>query len=152
MLDDTAMRVMLSLRADYAVRAMLALGAMDRGAPISARRIAERTRIPARFVAHVMADLGRAELVRGARGRGGGYRLATTADRIDLLQIVDAVDGSDSLPRCVLRGGPCDVNGRCAVHDAFAGATAALRDRLHDATLAGLVDKAELGGGGRPIV
>lgn len=135
------MRVSLSLRGDYAVRAMLALGAMDPGAPVSARRIGLQTGIPARFVAHVLGDLGRSGLVVGSPGRAGGYRLAAPAEQIDLLQIVDAVDGSDAAPRCVLRGGACDVNGRCVVHDTFAGATRALRAELRGATLAELITK-----------
>lgn len=142
------MRVSLSLRGDYAVRAMLALGTMDHGTPVSARRVAGRTGIPARFVSHVLTDLGRAGLVVGMPGRAGGYRLARPPARIDLLQIVDAVDGSDADQRCVLRGGTCDVNAHCAVHDAFAGATTAMRSELEAATLAELVAR----GGDDPSV
>jgi Rrf2 family protein len=138
------MRVSLSLRGDYAVRAMLALGALDQGAPVSARRIAERTHIPARFVAHVLVDLGRAGLVVGTTGRRGGYRLKLPADRIDLLQIVNSVDGTDVDPRCVLRGGACDVGGRCAVHDAFGGASIALREKLRESKLVDLVARDSL--------
>lgn len=133
------MRVSLSLRGDYAVRTMLALGqhAADGGESLlPANRIAAQMAIPVGFVAHVLSDLGRAGLVAGRTGRNGGYRLTLPADRIDLLRIVDAVEERGTLPRCVLRGGPCDAVGRCAVHDAFAGATAALRAELAKTTLA----------------
>lgn len=133
------MRATLSLRGDYAVRAMLALGALDAGEPVSARRIAERTRIPGRFVAHVMTDLARAGLVAGTTGRRGGYRLAAPTAEISLLSIVDAVEERGGDPRCVLRGGACDASGRCAVHDAFFAATDALRISLRQTTLAELV-------------
>jgi Rrf2 family protein len=140
------MRVTLSLRGDYAVRAMLAM-AEHAAAPdpdaapslLSAARIATRMRIPARFVAHVLGDLSRAGLVVGATGRTGGYRLAEPAERIDLLRIVDAAEPKGDPPRCVLRGIPCDPDGRCAVHDAFGGATAALRMELARTSLASLV-------------
>lgn len=142
------MRVTLSLRGDYAVRAMLALAEHERGPTtggatpplLSAGRIAARMRIPHRFVAHVLADLGRARLVIGSPGRIGGYRLAVPADRIDLLQIVDAAEPEAAVARCVLRGIPCDPTGRCAVHDAFGAATNALRLELARTSLAGLVD------------
>jgi Rrf2 family protein len=107
--------------------------------PLSAARIATEMRIPARFVAHVLADLGRANLVVGSPGRNGGYRLALPAERIDLLRIVDAAEPAGSPARCVLRGIPCDPTGRCAVHDAFSGATSALRAELARTSLAGLV-------------
>jgi Rrf2 family protein len=146
-------RVTLTLRGDYAVRAMLALAEHERRAPgegdgpdgvadlplLSAARIAARMNIPARFVAHVLSDLARAGLVVASAGRRGGYRLAVPPDQIDLLRIVDAAEPQGVVARCVLRGIPCDPTGRCAVHDAFGGATAALRGKLARTSLAGLV-------------
>lgn len=143
------MRVTLTLRGDYAVRAMLALAQHERRASdlpdepaplLSAGRIAAQMRIPHRFVAHVLGDLGRAGLVVGSTGRRGGYRLAAPPDAIDLLRIVDAAEPNGSVARCVLRGIPCDPDGRCAVHDAFNGATRALRGELAGTSLASLVD------------
>jgi Rrf2 family protein len=144
------MRVSLSLRGDYAVRAMLALAeherAQDPGAGrtelLSAAAIAEHMRIPPRFVAHVLGDLGRAGLVAGSTGRRGGYRLARPATAIDLLAIVDAAERSIEPARCVLRGIPCDPVGRCAAHDAFSAATAAVRRELAHRSLASLASPA----------
>jgi Rrf2 family protein len=140
------MRVSLSLRGDYAVRAMLALAqhesARDRGAAsglLSVAAIAAGMRIPPRFAAHVLGDLGRAELVVGSTGRRGGYRLARPAADIDLLRIVDAAERADTPARCVLRGIPCDPAGRCAAHDAFSAATDAVRRELARTSLASLV-------------
>jgi Rrf2 family protein len=92
-------------------------------------------------VAHVLTDLGRAHLVVGSPGRNGGYRLACPPEQIDLLRIVDAAEPAGSPARCVLRGIPCDPAGRCAVHDTFSGATAALRAELARTSLSGLVDR-----------
>lgn len=130
------MRLELTRRGDYAVRAMLALAVMDGTRPVSARRIAERMGIPVRFLPHVLTDLVRAGLVVGTTGRTGGYRLAVAADELDLLRIVDAVEDDGGAARCVLRGGPCGVDGRCAVHDAFSSATEAMRRELRNTTLA----------------
>ncbi len=138
----SGLRLTLSLRGDYAVRTMLALGRAGDRELLTAAAIAARMAIPARFVAHVLADLSRAGLVVGRTGRSGGYRLARPAAEIDLLRIVEAAQDSDRQPRCVLRGGPCDVDGRCAVHDAFGAATAALRAELAATTLAELAGRA----------
>lgn len=133
------MRLELTRRGDYAVRAALAITLLDEGRPVSARRIAERMDIPARFLAHVLADLVRAGIVVGTTGRSGGYRLAAPASEIDLLRVVDAVEEDGEPPRCVLRGGPCRLDGTCAVHDAFFEATTAMRRALSAAKLADLV-------------
>lgn len=135
------MRVTLSRRGDYAVRTMVALGREPFGSVLSAGRIAERMNMPVGFLAHVLADLGRAGLVVGQAGRAGGYRLALPAAEISLLQIVDAAE-RDAAPRCVLRGGPCDVAGRCAVHDAFWAATEAVRGQLAATSLADVTPRA----------
>jgi Rrf2 family protein len=117
---------------------MLALAIIDGEHWVSARRIAQRMDIPVRFLPHVLTDLVRAGLVVGMPGRTGGYRLAHAAVEIDLLRIVDAVEERGAIPRCVLRGGACGLPGHCAVHDAFAAATAAMRSELSATTLAGL--------------
>ena len=140
----TAVRVVLSLRGDYAVRAMLALAAHNGDGWLSAPRIAERMSIPARFLPHVLTDLSRAGLVVGQPGRTGGYRLARPAREIDLLRIVEAVEDTEQPARCVLRGGPCGIDGRCAVHDAFAGATRVLKAELSRANLAELARRGGL--------
>jgi len=130
------MRLTLSLRADYAVRAMVSLAALESPAPVSARSLSDRMAIPTRFLPHVLADLGRAGLVIGTPGRNGGYRLARPAEAINLLSIVDAAETRPGPAICVLRGGPCAPDGRCAVHDAFVAAGEATRDTLRATTLA----------------
>ena len=110
------MHLELTLRGDYAVRASLAIALLEDGRPVSARRIAERMDIPPGFLAHVLTDLVRAGIVVGTAGRNGGYRLAAPASAIDLLRVVDAVEERGDPPRCVMRGGPCRLDGTCAVH------------------------------------
>jgi cysteine desulfurase len=130
----------LTRRGDYAVRAMLALAAADAadpaGTPVSARRIAERMAIPGRFVPHVLADLVAAGLVSARTGRAGGYRLARPAAEISLLDVITAVEGDARRRGCVLRGVPCGTDGFCAVHPVFMAAQDAILDHLARATLA----------------
>jgi Rrf2 family protein len=128
------MRLELTRRGDYAVRAMLALG-HDRGGLLSVRHIAAEMAVPARFLPQVMADLVRARLVEGVPGRRGGYRLALPARDISLLAIVEAVEGDSRRRTCILRGGPCLTDGKCCVHDAFFDAQEAMITRLDQVKL-----------------
>jgi len=135
------MRLELTRRGDYAIRAMLAL-ADDTGAGtewLSVPRVSAAMAIPERFLPRVMADLVEAGLVVGRRGRTGGYRLARPAAAITLLDIIAAAEPEPDPRTCILRGGPCGLNGRCAVHDAFSGAREAMLDRLDATTLAEVV-------------
>ena len=78
--------------------------------------------IPERFLPRVMTDLVAAGLVEGGAGRTGGYRLARPRRAITLLDIIAAVEPEPDRATCILRGGPCGLDGRCAVHDAFTDA------------------------------
>lgn len=132
------MRLELTRRGDYAVRAMLALSAPDVEPWLSASRISGAMSIPERFLPRVLRELARGGLIEARTGRTGGYRLARPAGEITLLDVIAAVEPEDDARRCVLRGIPCNPDGRCAVHDSFDQARTAMHRRLAQATLAEL--------------
>jgi Rrf2 family protein len=133
--DTHSVRLELTRRADYAVRAMLALAAPDEPGLQSVRHIAQRMSIPPRFLPQVMRDLTAAGLVEAQPGRRGGYRLTRTVDQVSLLDIIEASEGDTRRQTCVLRGGPCGRDGYCAVHPVFADAQDAVMTQLDRASL-----------------
>jgi Rrf2 family transcriptional regulator, iron-sulfur cluster assembly transcription factor len=137
------MRLELTKRGDYAVRAMLALTRGSGNGLLSARRIAEAEDIPVRFLPQVLADLQHAGLVEAAAGRTGGYRLARDAATVSLLDVIEAVEGHSRRQSCVLRGKPCGVDGNCAVHDVFVAGQEALRGTFARSTLEELAARAD---------
>ena len=132
------MRLELTRRGDYAVRAMLALSDPSVEPWLSAVRISGAMSIPERFLPRVLRDLARAGLVEARTGRTGGYRLARPAGTITLFDVIAAVEPEDDARRCILRGIPCSPDGRCAVHDTFDQARTAMQGRLAATTLADL--------------
>jgi Rrf2 family transcriptional regulator, iron-sulfur cluster assembly transcription factor len=136
------MRLELTKRGDYAVRAMLALARGSGNGLLSARRIADAMAIPVRFLPQVLADLQRAGLVEAAPGRAGGYRLSRDAEAISLLDVIEAVEGDSRRRSCVLRGGPCGIDGHCDVHEVFFQGQEALRSTFAASTLADLAGPA----------
>ena len=138
------MRLQLTRRADYAVRAMLALARHDDGL-LSGNRIAAAMDIPPRYVAQVMGDLVQAGLVEARTGRRGGYRLAQRPAQISILTVVEAVEGDARRRTCVLRGGACSRDAVCDVHQIFSSAQDALLERLSAARLSDAVN-----GGSQP--
>jgi Rrf2 family protein len=134
-------RLELTKRGDYAVRAMVALASAPPGTLLSVPRMAEEMGIPVRFLPQVMGDLARAGLVTSATGRAGGYRLARPASAVSLLDVVEAVEGDSRRRTCILRGVPCGIDGTtCAVHDPFFAAQDAMIDRLSSADLAAIAE------------
>jgi len=136
------MRLELTRRGDYAVRAMLSLAEHDGNGSgndwLSVARMSAAMGIPERFLPRVMTELARSGLVEGHLGRSGGYRLARPAASITLLEVIQAVEPDDGERVCVLRGGPCGRDGVCAVHGVFTEARNAMLDTLATARLADL--------------
>ena len=132
------MRLELTKRADYAIRAVLALSRAAGSELLSVRRIAADQRVPERFLPQVMRDLVLAGVVEGTVGRSGGYRLAKPSAEISLLDVVEAVEGDSRRRVCILRGGPCGVAAVCDVHAVFAAAQDDVLGRLRSTTVAGV--------------
>lgn len=85
---------MLSQKAKYAIKALIALAKAPDGGLVQARDIAERQHIPKKFLDLIFFELRRHGLIQSIRGRDGGYRLAQAAGHISIAQIVRAVDGA----------------------------------------------------------
>lgn len=109
----------LSQTAGYAV---LALSCLDpQGRSLSqAAAIAEATGIPAAYLPKILRQLRDAGLVAGRRGQGGGVTLARPAERITLLEIVDAVEGPGWGDRCLLGLPECSGECPCPMHEFWA--------------------------------
>ena len=135
------MRLELTRRGDYAIRAMLALAPRSAGAPTAGREIAAEMGIPIGFLPRVMGDLVTAGLVRSTTGRTGGYALARAPATISLLDVIEAAEGDSRRTTCVLRGGPCGPDGHCRVHPVFVDAQDALLERLSGVSLGDIADR-----------
>jgi Rrf2 family protein len=147
------MRLELTHRGSYAIRAVLTLARADGDEVVPARRIAKEMDIPVRFLPQVLGDLSRAGIVEARLGRAGGYRLSKPASSISLLDIIEASEGDARRQSCVLSGKPCDGAEPCDVHEMFYEAQEAILQRLDDVSVADVVAdgrKAPLGLDGVP--
>ena len=86
------LRMRLSARADYALRAAIELAASGEG-HVTAEQLAKAQQIPAKFLEAILTQLRRAGLVRSQRGPDGGFWLARPAEEISLADIIRAIDG-----------------------------------------------------------
>ena len=92
---------MLSQKTRYALKALLELSTLPPGASLSSAEIAARRDIPAKFLEAILAELKRDGLVRGQRGRGGGYQLGQSAEVISFGAVVRLMEGPLALLPCV---------------------------------------------------
>jgi Rrf2 family protein len=83
----------LNHAASYAVHAMVHIAGNKPDVPQASHEIAQKHKIPERFLLKVLKPMVSAGLLRSVKGPHGGYSLAKPAAQISLLQIVEAVDG-----------------------------------------------------------
>jgi Rrf2 family protein len=91
----------LSQRTRYALKALLELAALPAGATLSSAAISARRTIPGKFLEAILVELQRNGLVRGKRGRSGGYQLAQSAGAISFGGVVRLMEGPLALLPCV---------------------------------------------------
>lgn len=94
----------LSKRGEYGLRAMIYLATVQAhtpGAMVQIKDIAEREKMPAKYLEQILLALKNAGLLNSRMGIGGGYYLARPPQEISLSQIVRVLDGPLAPIRCV---------------------------------------------------
>jgi len=134
----------ITRRADYAVRILLALAAEPAGTLTQARALAASTDVPPAFLYRITAALVQAGLVRSCPGPTGGLALARPAAEINVLQILEAMDGPLCLNVCLVRPHECPRDRQCPAHGLWGRLQTGLAQQLRQATLAGLLAEGQL--------
>lgn len=120
---------------EYAIRALTYLAGRPPGRHASLAEIAGAQELPQPFLGKLLQDLVRAGMVKSARGPTGGYALAYPADEITLLDVKDAIEGTEDLERCAVGLDPCSDETPCPLHDAFKPLRQTIRHYLEETTL-----------------
>lgn len=94
-------RAMLSKRAKYAIKTLLYLCKNQGQAPVSAKVIAERERIPYKFLENILRELRQHRILKSERGPDGGYRFLMAPEAVKVSDIIRIVDGPIALIPCV---------------------------------------------------
>jgi Rrf2 family protein len=106
----------VSRKIDYALRAAIHLANEennDRACSLSA--IAERERVPRKFLEKIIQELIHKGLVRSRRGPHGGYVLARPPEEMTFRDVIEAVEGPISLNVCVGDHADCFLIGTCGM-------------------------------------
>lgn len=126
----------LSKMTDYAVVVLTTLAYAD-GALHTATSLADRTGLPMPTVQKLLKLLARGDLLQSHRGAMGGYSLSRTPDRINVVNIIEAIEGPIALTDCVDGGsGGCGVQSLCSRKNHWEKVNSAVRRALEDVTLA----------------
>ncbi len=134
----------LSKRGEYGLRAMIELATWDQDNPgghvVQIKDLAQRQKIPAKFLEQILLSLKNAGLLQSKMGIGGGYYLARPANEITLGHIVRVLDGPLAPIRCVSQMAyePCGCPDEqtCGLRMVMADVRNAITDILDHTSLA----------------
>jgi Rrf2 family transcriptional regulator, cysteine metabolism repressor len=129
----------ISVKGEYALRAVLDLASQRTGEPVKIADIARRQKIPQKFLELILASLKQGGFVESRRGADGGYLLARPPDRVMIGDVLRFVEGARAEPasRRAEENGPFDelwrevdnAVSRIVDHTSFADLARRWRDR-----------------------
>lgn len=83
----------ISSKSRYGLKALLALAeSFDQGL-LPIKEIAARQDIPRQYLEQIFNQLGKADIIRSARGKRGGYKLARPPGEITVAEIIILLEG-----------------------------------------------------------
>ena len=132
----------LSRRSEYGLRALTDLVDHEGEGPIPLATLAERNRLPAKFLEQIMASLKHGGIVRTTLGAHGGYAIAADPSTVSLGRVIRLLDGALAPLGCVsLRYyEPCSCvdEATCPLRDVMIDVRDAMLAILDEQTLADL--------------
>lgn len=92
---------MLSMKTQYAFKALMYLAQKDNGEPILIAEIAEKKNIPLKFLENILLELKKAGILDSKKGKGGGYFFNQRPSDVRLAKIMRLIEGPIALLPCV---------------------------------------------------
>ncbi len=137
----------LSVRGEYALRALLVLGLRYGQAVVPIKTISQEQKIPKRFLEQILNDLKSAGIVQSRRGIAGGYRLARRPEEITLAAVVRHIEGALAPVSCVSENFyekcSCPDEARCAIRSVMKEIRQAVVNIAERVTVAELCERAQ---------
>lgn len=132
--------MMISTRGRYALRILVDLAEHQSEGYITLKDLAERQGISEKYLESIVKMLVRDGIVQGLRGKGGGYQLGDSPDRIGVLKVLELTEGSLAPVACLdSQASPCERASVCRTLPLWVGLNRCVRDYLGQYTVRDLM-------------
>ena len=91
----------ITTRGRYAIRVMIDLAENDHGGYIPLKDIAARQEISKKYLEIIVKDMVSGGLLKGASGKGGGYKLCRKPEEYTIGEILELMEGTLSPVACL---------------------------------------------------
>ena len=137
----------LSVRGEYALRALIVLGLdyIEDDSVVRIQEISKRQNIPKRFLEQILNDLKSSGILESKRGIAGGYRLKVPPDRITLAEVIRHIEGPLAPVSCVserfYEKCSCPDENKCAIRSVMKEVRDAVVKIMERVTVADLCER-----------
>ncbi len=133
----------LKITTDYAIRTILYLATTKR--ITSSAEVADAMGIPQKYLINTIGVMKRAGLVKTYSGTHGGYSLAKTPSEITLGEIIETMEGTTKINRCLEEDRYCSRSAieHCPVRSVYAHLQNRVETYLRSITIEQLLSDAE---------
>ncbi len=130
----------LTKKTDYAIRALLMLGA-KRGSYVSAKAIAVEQDMPYQFLRGVLQEMIRHDLIVSKEGVQGGFMLEKDPDEIGVKQLIEIFQGTVQVSECMFRKQICTNRSRCVLRHEIMRIEQVVNNEFEQVTIGKLLRK-----------
>ncbi|OGW80312.1 MAG: hypothetical protein A3G33_03730 [Omnitrophica bacterium RIFCSPLOWO2_12_FULL_44_17] len=129
---------LITKNTDYAVMALRYL-CKNKGKVTSVKDLTRGVGIPEPFLRTILQVLSQKKVLKSFRGRGGGFILATSPQKIFLGDLMRIFQGSFVLNECIFKKKSCPYKHNCVLKQKVNGVESQIIARLKSITLASLL-------------
>lgn len=134
---------MLSKKSQYAFKALTYLSEKYNEGPVLISEISRKKKIPLKFLENILLELKKADILDSKKGKGGGYFLKKSPDKIKVATIIRLINGPIAMLPCVSlyfyeRCKNCNEK-HCGLHDMMIEVRDATLNIVENRTLKDLV-------------
>jgi len=125
--------MLFSSATGYALQALAVLP--DDGTYRLAKNLSEELHLPGPYLAKILQSLAQGGLLESVRGPRGGFRLARPAQFIRVGEVLEVLEGPDSLDGCLMGFPSCGPENPCPLHVVWSEVKAQIDVSLTQATI-----------------
>lgn len=138
---------MLSNACQYAIRSVLYLAIhSDDKTRIGVKKISEELETPQPFLAKLLQQLAKSDLVSSIKGPNGGFYLTKENADSSLWEVVKCIDGTEKFDHCFLGLSKCSDENPCPVHFIVSPFKEKLLNDFRDKSIAQFTEEIKLTG------
>ena len=138
--------MLISTRGRYALRMLTDMAEHQSDGYVPLKEIAARQEISEKYLESIVKALVKNGVLTGVRGKGGGYRLSASPDRIRVGDILALTEGSLAPVACLEEGSAkCPRMAGCRTLEMWRGLDRVIGDYLRGYTIEDLMRREEPG-------